>query len=138
MVLITRLKSQVKTRMSVLLSEEEQSTTATRSVGMSSTGAGLVTEGRGGGGNNRQSVAAEADVLFTASTGLFVCVVFVYKKNIVWLKIKGMKIFRVSSTGMVSKCTSADSISVFKYRNKIPGTCTLCPDSISLILLLHS
>ena len=62
-------------RMNVLLSEEEQckthshsvSTKSTATVGASST-SGLVTEGRGGGAK-RQSVAAEADVLFTTNTG---------------------------------------------------------------------
>lgn len=60
--------------MSVLLSEEEHAkskpstTSSTVSVGASSIG-GLVTEGRGqGGGAKRQSVA-EADVLYTISTG---------------------------------------------------------------------
>ncbi len=51
--------------MSVLLNEEEHHST-TKSVGVSSSGAGLVTEGRGGG---KRSVIAEADVLFTATTG---------------------------------------------------------------------
>ena len=70
-----RLKSQVKTRMSVLLTEEESTKSLTGS-SVKSTGAssisGVVTEGRGGGGR-RQSVAAEADVLFSTTTGIHIC-----------------------------------------------------------------
>ena len=71
-----RLKSQVKTRMSVLLTEEESTKSLTGS-SVKSTGAssisGIVTEGRGGGGR-RQSVAAEADVLFSATAGIHTCI----------------------------------------------------------------
>ncbi len=57
--------------MNVLLTEQESSKSLTdgsvKSTGASSI-SGLVTEGRGGGGR-RQSVAAEADVLFSTTAG---------------------------------------------------------------------
>ena len=65
--------------MNVLLSEEEQSKSRSHStagqvpktVGTSSS---TVAGGGGRGGATRQSIAAEADVLFTTNTGKNICV----------------------------------------------------------------
>ena len=56
-------------------------------------------------------------VLFTC----FILLSIFYPFTLDFFFFSAAKIFRVSSNGEVSKCTSADSLSIFRYRNKIPG-----------------
>lgn len=77
--LICRVKGQVKSRMSVLLQEEESHRTRgadfqTKSMGSSSSSMGMrTTEGKGGGRENgRSTVGAEAEVIYSSSKGVLV------------------------------------------------------------------
>lgn len=79
---LCRLKEQVKSRMEVLLEEESQSRTKStrtgshsttktpnKTVGSTTAGSTLGTKTVEGGGGGRQTVGAEADVIFSTSVG---------------------------------------------------------------------
>ena len=65
------------------------------------------------------TVGAEADLIFSSSTGkFFTC----WEITTGWcVFVSGCKVIRVNKDGIILKCTTADSLNIFKYKQNIPG-----------------